>query len=676
MSAEDENPVVEDGEEEEVKEEKKGGAAKKGGKSGRAMAAKKKKLAKGKNKKTATAKKKDDDDDEENDEGGDDDEGEKKDQKDEKKTAKPAEKKDDKKDQKDEKKAGKPTKTAGDDYRVSTGVLMSRPTARDVKIGAFSLQAWGKELIKDTELEFTIGKRYGLIGQNGSGKSTLLKCIAAREIPIPDFIDIFLLEHEAPPTNLTAVEYVVEEAKKEAKRLETEADRLLDEEGPDSENLADLYERIEKMDESSFELRACKLLGGLGFSHHDMTTKKTKDMSGGWRMRVSLAEALFVKPTLLLLDEPTNHLDMAACVWLENFLSTYDRCLVVVSHSQDFLNGVTNSTIHITPKKTLTVYTGNYDTFIKTKAENETNQMKKYEKEQTEIKHIKQFIASCGTYSNLVRQAKSRQKILDKMEAAGLTEKIDKDPSFKFNFPDCTKLPPPVLALYDVGFAYSGNMKKDGLYSKLNLSVDMDSRVALVGPNGAGKSTLVKLLSGELTPTEGNVRRHTDLRMARYHQHSNEQLDVKKNAVNYIMDKFPEIKDKDFEGWRAHVGKFGIRGAQQTSPIGTLSDGQKTRIVFCEMATYRPNMLLLDEPTNHLDADSIDGLAEAINAYQGGVVLVSHDFRLLSQVAKEIWLCDNFTVKKWPGDIKSYKTHIMKQVLANDALLAAAPAKK
>jgi ATP-binding cassette subfamily F protein 2 len=429
------------------------------------------------------------------------------------------------------------------------------------------------------------------------------------------------------------------------------------------------------MDENTFELRACKLLGGLGFNHKDMTEKKTKDMSGGWRMRVSLAQALFVKPTLLLLDEPTNHLDMAACVWLENYLSTYDRCLVVISHAQDFLNGVCNMMTVINAKKQLQNYSGNYDTYVKTRSELEVNQMKRYEKEQEQIKHIKSFIASCGTYANLVRQAKSRQKVLDKMEAAGLTEKVDKEVGFKFTFPDCLKLPPPVMAFYDVGFAYSGDMKKNGLYSKLNLGVDMDSRVALVGPNGAGKSTLVKLMCGELTPTEGNIRRHTDLRMARYHQHSNEQLDVKKNAIEYIMGKFPEIK-QDFEAWRAHVGKFGIKGAQQTSPIGKLSDGQKTRIVLCEMATYKPHLLLLDEPTNHLDAESIDSLADAINRFQGGVVLVSHDFRLLSQVAKEIWLCDNWTVKKWAGDIKSYKAAIMKTVLANHGELLTQPSSK
>ena len=280
----------------------------------------------------------------------------------------------------------------------------------------------------------------------------------------------------------------------------------MEEDGPESELLQDIYARIESMDTSTFETRAAKLLHGLGFDKAFME-KKCKDLSGGWRMRVALAKALFIRPTLLLLDEPTNHLDLEACVWLENYLSTYDRCLVVVSHSQDFLNGVCTNIINITPKGKLVNYTGNYDMYVKTKAENEVNQMKKYQKEQDDIKHLKAFIASCGTYSNLVRQAKSKQKIIDKMEADGLTEAVEEPPQFNFKFSACEQLPPPIVSFEKVSFAYSGNMK-DALYTHLNLGVDSDSRIALVGPNGAGKSTLLKLMMGELSPTEGTIRKH------------------------------------------------------------------------------------------------------------------------------------------------------------------------
>ena len=305
-----------------------------------------------------------------------------------------------------------------------TGVLVSKPTARDVKIGNFSLTLFGTELLADTTIEFTIGRRYGLIGTNGSGKSTFLKILAAREVPIPDHIDIWFLDNEAPPTEKSAIVYVIEAAKNELKRLEDLEEHLMGEFGPECELLEAIYDKMDEMDPSSFESRAGTLLHGLGFDKA-MMNKATKDMSGGWRMRVSLAEALFKRPTLLLLDEPTNHLDLEACVWLENYLAKYDKCLVVVSHSQDFLNGVCTNIMHVTEQRTLKVYGGNYDSFINTKTENEVNQMKLYEKEQADIKHLNNFISTCGTFSNLVKQAKSKQKILDKMEAAGLTPKVN-----------------------------------------------------------------------------------------------------------------------------------------------------------------------------------------------------------------------------------------------------------
>ncbi|RUS34602.1 P-loop containing nucleoside triphosphate hydrolase protein [Jimgerdemannia flammicorona] len=542
--------------------------------------------------------------------------------------------------------------------RTATGVYTAQERSKDIKIESYSLNYHGRVLIDNANIELNFGRRYGLIGANGSGKSTFLASLAERDIEIPSHIDIYLLNQEAEPEDKNAVQAVIESAQKEVARLEAEVERLLSED-VDNPFLEDIYERIESLDPATFETRACTLLAGLGFTVKQMA-KSTKDMSGGWRMRVALARALFIKPTLLLLDEPTNHLDLEACVWLEEYLKTYDRILVMISHSQDFLNGVCTNMMHLTHKRKLVYYGGNYDTFIKTKEELEVNQMKAYNKQQDEIAHIKKFIASAGTYANLVRQAKSKQKIIDKMEAAGLIEKVEPPPQFKFSFADVDKLPPPVLAFDKVSFAYSGEMR-DCLYRDLELGVDMDSRIALVGPNGAGKSTLLKLMSAELNPTGGRIGRQTGLKLGKYSQHSNDQLDMDLSPIDYLKKQFPDIKE-DIDFWRRQIGRYGLTGTHQTSPISHLSDGLKSRLVFAELAMAHPHIILLDEPTNHLDMESIDALADAIRKYSGGVVLVSHDFRLIGQIAEQIWKCENGKVKPWSGTIKEYKESLRKNV--------------
>jgi len=338
----------------------------------------------------------------------------------------------------------------------------------------------------------------------------------------------------------------------------------------------------------------------------------------------------------------------------------------VVSHSQEFLNSVCSHIINITQKGQLQYYTGNYDTFVKTKKELEVNQMKKYKKEQEDIKHLKVFISSCGTYANLVRQAKSKQKILDKMYAAGLTEEVVERKPYEFRFSQCEDLSPPVLAFQNVAFSYSGK-PEDYLYRNISLGVDLDSRIALVGPNGAGKSTLLKLMVGDLSPTQGAIRRHIHLQMGRFHQHSIEQLVPEKTVLQFFMDTFPEKKMEE-QSWRQHIGKYGVSGKLQMTKIGTLSDGLKSRIVFAMMALSHPHLLLLDEPTNHLDIECIDSLADAIKKFNGGLVLVSHDFRLISQVANEIWVCDAHAVTKWSGDIRTYKESLIKRMVQDNLL--------
>eukprot|EP00053_Salpingoeca_punica_P001509 m.33794 g.33794 ORF g.33794 m.33794 type:complete len:589 (-) comp11054_c0_seq1:579-2345(-) len=551
-------------------------------------------------------------------------------------------------------------KDLDDNGRNTTGAMTSHPKGRDIKCINFSMTYFGNVLFEDTTLELNHGRRYGLIGLNGCGKSTLLKAIADRDIDIPKHIDIFHLEREIEASDKTALEAVLD-VDAERIQLEQEAEELSTDSSDEAvDRLTDIYERLEEMDSVTAAKRAALMLHGLGFDKA-MQQKKTKDFSGGWRMRIALARALFVRPALLLLDEPTNHLDLEACVWLEMELAKYKRCLILISHSQDFLNGVCTNIMHLHQSK-LQYYSGNYDQFVKTRAELEENQMKRYQWEQNSIADMKDYIARFGHGSaKLARQAQSKEKVLAKMVAGGLTEAVVKDRLLNFSFPDCGKLPPPVVQVSEVSFNYPGTDRQ--IYANLDFGVDLDSRIALVGPNGAGKSTLLKLLTGDITPTKGQIRRHGHLRMGRFHQHLTETFDLELTPLEFMQQQFPEAF-VEIEQARRAIGRYGLTGKQQIMPMKNLSDGQRVRVVFAWIAHKTPHMLLMDEPTNHLDIETIDSLADAIKNFEGGLLLVSHDFRLISQVAKEIWICENQSVTPWDGDIVSYKQTLVDRVEA------------
>ncbi|KAJ6647885.1 ATP-binding cassette sub-family F member 2 [Pseudolycoriella hygida] len=542
--------------------------------------------------------------------------------------------------------------------RSCTGSSAVHPRSRDIKMSNFAITFFGSELLQDTTLELNCGRRYGLIGLNGCGKSSLLAVLGNREVPIPEHIDIFHLTREIPASSKSALQCVME-VDEERMKLEKLADELATREDDESQDqLMDIYDRLDDMNADLAEVKAARILHGLGFNK-EMQQKQAKDFSGGWRMRIALARALFVKPHLLLLDEPTNHLDLDACVWLEEELSSYKRILVLISHSQDFLNGVCTNIIHMNNKR-LKYYTGNYEMFIKTRMELLENQMKQYNWEQDQIAHMKNYIARFGHGSaKLARQAQSKEKTLAKMVAQGLTDKVVDDKTLNFCFPSCGTIPPPVIMVQNVSFRY--NDKTPYIYKNLEFGIDLDTRLALVGPNGAGKSTLLKLLYGDLQPTSGMIRKNSHLRIARYHQHLHELLDLDISPLDYMMKAFPEVKER--EDMRKIIGRYGLTGRQQVCPIRQLSDGQRCRVVFAWLAWQSPHLLLFDEPTNHLDMETIDALADAVNDFDGGMVLVSHDFRLINQVANEIWICENETVTKWNGNILDYKDHLKKRII-------------
>lgn len=534
---------------------------------------------------------------------------------------------------------------------------------RDINATHLTVTFHGTPLLEEAELTLNYGNRYGYIGRNGCGKSTFMRVIAARSFPIPEGIDIFHLHQEIEASEMTAKEAVMS-VDKERAMLEAEAEELNElmvaEEGTEEadqamDRLNQIYERLEELDAATAETRASKILCGLGFTP-EKQNKKTKEFSGGWRMRIALARALFLQPTLLLLDEPTNHLDMEAVVWLEEYLSKWTKILFLVSHSQDFLNNVCTHIVHHS-KKQLVYYSGNYDQFVRTRSEKEEEQEKRYKAEQDQITHMKNYVAKFGQgNAKMAKQAQSKEKTLEKMLRGGLTDKVEAEKALDFKFPDPAQLSPPVLQCNDITFGYPGC---EILYKNVDFGVDLDSRVALVGPNGAGKSTLLKLMTSELQPLTGVVRPHAHLRIAKFSQHFVDVLDMSQSPLEYFMTLWPDLTRED---GRKFLGRFGISGTVQTQIMSQLSDGQKSRVVLAKMAKESPHLLFLDEPTNHLDMESIDSLAKAINSFRGGMVLVSHDMRLISQVAKEIWLCDHRTVGKYVGEIADFKMQLRRQM--------------
>jgi ATPase subunit of ABC transporter with duplicated ATPase domains len=537
-------------------------------------------------------------------------------------------------------------------FFIRSGPDAERRVNANMDICITNVQLYGgtQELISDGTLKLVNGTKYGLVGRNGAGKSTLLRAISEGTIPIPSHLHVIHVEQEASPDARSALQTVLDTDKERTYLLKLEQ-KMLDEEldTVDGIDLNEVYERLDEISSDDAEARAGGILGGLGFDAAEQQ-KATQDFSGGWRMRIALASALFMKPDLLLLDEPTNHLDVHALTWLEEFLRRWEKTVVIVSHDRGFLNECTTATAFLHHKK-LRYYGGSYDTFLKVRADNRANEESTAKTQANRANHLKKFIQRFGQgHAKMVKQAQCRMKMLARLQEERVEVDTD-DPYLRINFPSASRLPPPLVSVMGVSFGYEGY---DTLYEDLDFGLDMDSRVAIVGPNGAGKSTFLKLVEGEILPTKGWINRNTRLRLARFSQHHLETMDAENDSVNHMKRLDDEMP---LEEARAYLGRFGLSGELATKPIKFLSGGQKSRLAFAELAWRQPHILLLDEPTNHLDLETIESLAMALNNFEGGVVLVSHDERLISLVVDEIWCVTKGDMKcnpPKPGHVKVF----------------------
>lgn len=526
----------------------------------------------------------------------------------------------------------------------------------DIRIENFDVSFGERCLLQGAELSLASGRRYGLIGRNGLGKTTLLKMLASRSLRVPSHISILHVEQEVAGDDTIALQSVLESDTVREELLKEE--RLLNAhiangtaDGLESVRLSEIYARLEEIEADKAPARASVILAGLGFSPK-MQQQATKEFSGGWRMRLALARALFARPDLLLLDEPTNMLDVRAILWLENYLQTWLSTILVVSHDRNFLNAVVTDIIHLHSQR-LESYRGDYENFIKTKEDRLKNQQREYEAQLQYREHIQVFIDRFRYNANRAAQVQSKLKLLEKLPEL---KPLEKESEVILRFPDnFEKLSPPILQLDEVDFGYTAELR---IFAQLSVSADLESRICIVGENGAGKSTVLKLLMGELTPINGTRYAHRNLKIGYFSQHHVDQLDLNVCSIELLLNRFPGHTEEEY---RHQLGRYGITGELATRPVASLSGGQKSRVAFAQMTMPCPNFYILDEPTNHLDMETIEALAKALNIFKGGVVLVSHDERLIRLVCKELWVCDGGRVNRVDGGFDEYKEIMQEQ---------------
>ncbi|XP_015522322.1 ATP-binding cassette sub-family F member 1 [Neodiprion lecontei] len=578
------------------------------------------------------------------------------------------------------KKGGQGHSELESNFTVSQSINQSRgqqqlDNAVDIKVENFSIAAKGKDLFTNASLLIAQGRRYGLVGPNGHGKTTLLRHIAQRAFAIPPNIDILYCEQEVVADDTPAVEEVLKadvkrtELMGECKKLEERAEQG---DTKVQERLQEVYDELKAIGADSAEPRARRILAGLGFSRA-MQDRATKNFSGGWRMRVSLARALFVEPTLLLLDEPTNHLDLNAVIWLDNYLQAWKKTLLIVSHDQSFLDNVCTDIIHLDQQK-LYYYKGNYSMFKKMYVQKRKEQIKAWEKQEKRLRDLKSSGSSKKQAEKKQKEAltrkqeKNKSKIQKQEDDNGPQELLQRPREYlvKFSFPDPPPLQPPILGLHNVTFAYAGQKP---LFINVDFGIDLSSRIAIVGPNGVGKSTFLKLLTGKLEPQQGDLIKNHRLRIGKFDQHSGEHLTAEETPSEYLMRLF----DLPYEKARKQLGTFGLSSHAHTIKMKDLSGGQKARVALAELCLNAPDVVILDEPTNNLDIESIDALAEAMNEYKGGVIIVSHDERLIRETSCCLYVIEDQRINEIDGDFDDYRKELLESLgeVVNNPSIAA-----
>ncbi|MGI9417853.1 MAG: ABC-F family ATP-binding cassette domain-containing protein [Geminicoccaceae bacterium] len=512
-----------------------------------------------------------------------------------------------------------------------------------IHLNDVTLRIGGRLLLEGATVHLPAGQRVGLVGRNGAGKSTLLRLI--RDELQPDQgdvrkrsqISIGWVAQEAPGGEATPRETVLAADQRRAEAL------LSAERATTADEIAEAQTRLADIGAHAAPARASTILRGLGFDEAAQQ-QPLSSFSGGWRMRVALAAALFAEPDLLLLDEPTNHLDLEATLWLETYLRRYPHTLLLVSHDRDLLNRVPERIVHLDRLK-LTAYTGGYDDFERIRREKQVLLEKEQVKIEAKRKHMQAFVDRFRYKATKARQAQSRLKALSKLGTVNLL--LD-EPGIRLTFPEPDVPPPPLLTFDRVQVGYGDKVVLD----HLDLRIDPDDRIALLGANGNGKSTFAKLIADRLPPMSGEIVRPPKLEVGYFAQHQIEDLTPSRTALDHVAELLPAERP---ERLRAHLGRFGLGQERAELAVGLLSGGEKARLTFALLSAGKPQILVLDEPTNHLDIDSREALVQAINDFAGAVILISHDRHLIELTADRLWLVADSRVRPYDGDLDDYR---------------------